>query len=150
MVVWASRPFPIFRSPLGTGQASTSGMCPPQTTGLHPVHRLLLWSQVCDLPLNSLFSLSRSLCKAVVVSIIFWWATRRAASYDWGGDCPLASMGKSPIPSGGVLLHNLSWREERISWIAILHCAALQEGNPGALFSRYTLWYMSLTSAREV
>ena len=59
-------------------------------------------------------------------------------------------MGKSPVLSGGAHLCNLSWREERISWIAILCCAALQEGNPGALFSRYTLWYMSLTSAQEV
>ena len=39
-------------------------------------------------------------------------------------------MGKSPVLSGGTHLHNLSWREERISQIAILHCTTLQEGTP--------------------
>ena len=37
MVILALGPCPIFQSPLGMGQASTSGMCPPPTTGLHPV-----------------------------------------------------------------------------------------------------------------
>ena len=53
-----------------------------------------------------------------------------------GGDSPLALSVKSSILSGDVCLHNLSRREQRISLIAILHRAAPQVGNPGALFKR--------------
>ena len=41
-------------------------------------------------------------------------------------------------------------REERISWIALFLLVSPHEGNPSDLFSRYTLWYTSLISFRDV
>ena len=81
-------------------------------------------------PLNSLSSLSRLLCRAAVVSTTFQQATCRAASYFCRGADSLSFPGESPASAGDVHLCSLSWREERISWIALLLFHFSTRGEP--------------------
>ena len=45
----------------------------------HVICQVSLWLHARGLPLNSLSSLSKLLCRAAVVSTTFWWAIHRAA-----------------------------------------------------------------------
>ena len=112
--------------------------------------QLSLWLPAHGLPLNSLSSLSKLLCRAAAVSTTFWWAIHRAMPHKFVGLIPFCFQERLQ-PQQGMSAFAAYPEGRRGSPGLPFSFLLLHKRGTLVLYLRGTLlWYTSLISLQEV